>query len=256
MNDKVRRKSEGSGLWSDEELIVSIDSYLYLLNLELSDVSFSVEEMARFLIEGPLSGRNDASVRYRMRNISYVLSKQELPTLKAYSPASGVGSGVKQRIEKLLDERSEALSQIERKSKRKDGKALKKLDEVLGRLNQLEKYLSEMQESKGTAGIGHNNPPEPIERSLIDFSDVKVSVQKIRAELISQSPDKEKIKKEQSIIIKLGLELAAGAKARASDLTKAAVVAIGTGLGVKALGLGPHIADTLESLASFLRTFG
>ena len=55
--------------WSDSELRTSIDAYLYMLQLETAAVPFSVVEQERLLISGPLSARNEVSVRYRLRNM-------------------------------------------------------------------------------------------------------------------------------------------------------------------------------------------
>ena len=57
-------------IWSDDELRASVDAYLYMLRLEVSSIPYSPAEYSKFLQSGPLRDRNDASIRYRMRNIS------------------------------------------------------------------------------------------------------------------------------------------------------------------------------------------
>lgn len=243
MSEKQKRqKPFGSKPWSDDELRIAVDGYLYMLRLELSGVLFSAEEMARFLTEGPLPKRNAASIRYRMRNISYVFSRRKLPTLKAYSLAPRVGSGVRQRIEKILDERSENLSQLIAKSRKKEDDDTEKLNEVLVRLDRLEKYILEI-EGNTLPGIGHNNPPEPIEKLSPKVKDAKESVQNLKKELNSPLPDKEKIKKEQNILIKIGLGM----------------VTLFIGGGLAKAGetlLASHIIEALEVLASYIQTLG
>lgn len=241
--------------WSDEESAVAIDSYLYLLRLELSGVPFSIEDIAKFLAEKKLTERNNASIRYRMRNISHVLDTRELPILKAYSPAPNIGSGVKKRIEKLLDERSDNLLQILERSKKAGENKTETLNTILTKLNKLEDILLGM-EDKSMAGMGHNNPPEPIEDFFFDVTIARESVQNIKEELNSVSPNKEKIEKEQSLLIKFGLDLASSAKMHLSLFTKSAAMAAGAGIGAKALELAPHIADALEALSSFIRALG
>ncbi len=253
MDDKKKnRKPSKSDPWSDDELRIAVDGYLYMLRLELSGVSFSAEDMAKFLMEGPLSKRNDASIRYRMRNISYVFDKKNLPILKAYSPASGVGSGVRLRIEKLLDERSEDLLQV---STKKNKTPSENIDTVFKRLDLLEKLLSNI-DDKGRAGIGHNNPPDPIEDSYFDINGATKSIQSIKDELASEEPNKKKIEKDKNIILELGLKLAIWSGNRFTDFSKAAAIASGTGFGLWAAKSSPQIIDTMKSLAQYLQTLG
>lgn len=240
--------------WSDGELKVAVDCYLYMLRLQLSGVSFSVEEMAGFLTEEALLKRNNASVRYRMRNISYVFDKRKLPTLKGYSPASSVGSGVEKRISELLDERLESLHQVA-KIGVKEGKKAATLDAVLLKLDHLEEFLLGMGNGK-ISRMGHNNPPEPIEDSLLDVKAAVECVQNIKKEIASSFPNKEKIGRDQSALIKFVIKSLACMKEHFSLFSKSAVVAAGAGAGSKLLELGSYVADTLESLSLFIRTLG
>ncbi len=250
MSEKQKLQTPSSNEpWSDYELRIAVDGYLYMLSLELSGIAFSAEDMAKFLKEGSLPKRNDASIRYRMRNISYVFSKRHLPTLKAYSPASGVGSGVRLRIEELLYERSDSLSQLAEKNRKKDKVVSEELNEVLSRLDQLEKGLSEI-EATSRVGIGHNNPPEPIEQLSINFNDFRETLQSIKKELTSTSPRKDQIEKEQSILIKLCLQLITEAKDHFSVFTKTTVTVTATVVSTKMFI--PQVLETLESLASYL----
>ncbi len=244
MGDKQKRhKPSNSEPWSDDELRIAIEGYIYMLRLELSGVAFSAEEMAKFLMQGPLSKRNDASIRYRMRNISYIFSNRKLPILKAYSPASGVGSGVRQRIENFLNERSEILFLLAEKYKKKE-KTLNTttLDEVFSRLDYLEKNLPEIKR-KSSIGIGHNNPPESIEESSASIEDAKKSIENIRKELNSSSPDIKKLEQGKNVLVKLGLGIA--------------TCFIGGGLAYAGeMLLGPSIIDSIEAVVSFIQSFG
>jgi hypothetical protein len=89
--------------WTDVELAIAVEAYLYLSRLEHAGAAYSEREMTAFLLDGPLKNRNDASIRYRMRDISSVLARRGWSTLRPYSPARQVGSGVRVRIEAILD---------------------------------------------------------------------------------------------------------------------------------------------------------
>ena len=248
MNNKIQRS-----LWMDDELKIAIDSYIYMLQLQISKVDFSVEDMAKFLTDAPLSERNSASLRYRMRNISFVFQNRNLPILKAYSPAPQVGAGVRKRIENILDEYPERLSQIIEKNQQSPSKNDVSLDEVMARLDQLEKYLGDSAD-KQEPSIGHNNPPEPMEELSIEIKNARKSIHIVKDELKSSSPDIEKIHREQNIIAKFGLKLATMTEASLSVFTKAVIAT--TAAGVTGALLVPYILETLESLASYIQSLG
>ena len=235
----MSKEKNNNNLWSDDELKTSVDAYIYMLGLEQSGVSFSTRELSNFLSGGPLSGRNDASIRYRMRNISYVLDYKNFPTLTSYSPAANLGSGVRKRLERILDERYESLAKI---SEQKNSIPQANLDDVINKLDLLAKSISDIDDKIGV-GLGHNNPPEPINDLEIDAKSVNISIQNIKIELNSNLPDKEKIKTEQNVISKLGLWCA--------------VVFLGGGVAISGETiLGPLIIDTLKTLASYISILG
>lgn len=235
----MSKEKNNNNLWSDDELKTSVDAYIYMLGLEQSGVSFSTRELSNFLSGGPLSGRNDASIRYRMRNISYILDYKNFPTLSSYSPAAHLGSGVRKRLERILDERYESLAKI---SEQKNEITQPRLDDVINKLDLLAKSISEM-DTENRVGIGHNNPPEPLDELGIDSNRVNISIQNIKIELNSNSPDEEKISTEQNIILKFGLWCV--------------IAFIGGGIAVAGETLlGPLIIDTLTTLASYISILG
>ena len=89
--------------WSEEELIAAVDAYLDMLRSQSLGQPFSKAEYRRRLMEGPLSARNDASIEFRMQNISAAMSELCLPTVKGYLPARHVGNNVKDKIKKLIE---------------------------------------------------------------------------------------------------------------------------------------------------------
>ena len=92
---------EKSG-WSDEELEASVDAYLKMLDRELNGQTFRKSVENQLLRDGPLSKRSSSSVEYRMQNISAVLEQMGLRRISGYMPAKNIGTGVAQRIRKVL----------------------------------------------------------------------------------------------------------------------------------------------------------
>ncbi|SOC14818.1 hypothetical protein [Thalassospira xiamenensis] len=105
----MKQKENGHPPWTDEELEVAVEAYLYLLKLERDGTRLPTSQVEKIAGKGDLANRNSSSIRYRLRNISYVLQERGLPTLLAYSPAPAVGKNVRKRIEDILDGSHEFL---------------------------------------------------------------------------------------------------------------------------------------------------
>ena len=84
------------------ELADAVDAYVFLLRAQSVSVPFRGEAAALALLDEGLPGRNDASLRYRFRNISAVVSELGGPILNGFSPAEQVGAGVRPRLKALL----------------------------------------------------------------------------------------------------------------------------------------------------------
>lgn len=250
--DEVPKKSTKAGrVWTDSELAIVIDAYLYLLQLELSGVSWSQKDLADFLQEGALLQRNEASIRYRMRNISHVLATKNLPRLKPYSGASQVGSGVEVRISSLLDERSDVLVLIQKISETKASQTDDRI-QTIEKLDQLYEKLSEY-DNDCLVGIGHNNPPSSLELEESDIASAKRQIIEIKDQIQSAKPDHFQIEKSKSFLIKFGLKLAIWIGQRVTDFSKAAAIAAGTGFGVWSVGLTPKVVEVLQSVTSYIQ---
>lgn len=89
-------------LWTDEELEIAVRAYLYILHLEQKGIPYSLSKLIKSLTKKALPNRNEASIRYRMRNITYVLQQLNWPIIDAYYPAENVGAGVRGRIETII----------------------------------------------------------------------------------------------------------------------------------------------------------
>ncbi|WP_223491015.1 HNH endonuclease signature motif containing protein [Pseudomonas sp. A-RE-19] len=91
--------------WDDQELEASVDAYLKMLSLEQSNQTFKKADENRLLREGPLSKRSASSVEYRMQNISAVMEQMGLSHIVGYVSAKNVGTGIGNRIRKILAEK-------------------------------------------------------------------------------------------------------------------------------------------------------
>lgn len=238
--------------WSESELRTSIDAYLYMLQLEASGVQFSVREQEKLLASGPLSSRNEASVRYRLRNISQVMRERGEGTLKAYSSAPQVGKNVKDRIHGLLDERQGTLRSIGQMVGNR-GAEVFELDDVLTGLSQLKEMISSLApDPRPVAGIGHNNPPENIVIGADDFSEAVQAISRIEGAVSADSPDIDTVERSSNILVTLGMKSALWAGQRITDFSKAGAVAAGTGAGLSLYGLGGQIVETLHRVFAYL----
>jgi hypothetical protein len=247
-------------LWTDHELRSAVDAYLYALRLQEADVEYSERSVREFLLASPLNRRNGASVRYRMRNISSVMRARGWPILSAFSPANQVGSGVKVRIEAILDSYPGAfLAFLQKRDQGRPGiptglnasDALKQ--NAIERLRELESALDDVHDRK--AGIGHNHPPEPLEdttplsRDLIFIRD---SARALREELLKAAPDKSLVEQKKSRIADLGLRLAGWVGERITRFTDAALVTLAPVLVMKITHVLPLISDSIGAVTRFL----
>ncbi|MBK5439229.1 HNH endonuclease [Pseudomonas sp. TH32] len=88
--------------WDDAELAAAVEAYLKMLAWEKSGQRFNKAYENRLLRQGPIAGRTEGSIEFRMQNISAVLVQMGLDRIKGYKPAKNVGSGVEQQIRKVL----------------------------------------------------------------------------------------------------------------------------------------------------------
>lgn len=241
MNDIAEKNKP----WSDEELKAALDAYLYMLQLEVSSIPFSVNEQSKVLLSGPLIGRSEASIHYRMRNISFVVSERGLPTLNAFSAAPQVGRNVMSRINSLLDARAHTVEAVLRlKASPSNGVSLA---EVVEGLAALKNRIGEL-EGIRIAGIGHNRPPDSIDVSSVEIADVAADIGRIEREVEDGQPDTDLVRSLSQKVITFGLKVSVWCGQRLTDFAKASAVAAGTGFGLSMSGLGDQIIDTLKNL--------
>lgn len=247
-----KRADRRNTSWSESELRIAIDAYLYMLQLQVAGIRFSVVEQERLLFSGPLSNRNDASIRYRMRNVSCIMEERGDGVLKAYSPAPQVGKNVKARLHAILDERADTLDTIRRfGGERRSDPA--RLNEVLISLERLKGMVSELSAAPTSApGIGHNNPPEAIDIRREELSEVSRAITDIEEAISGDNPDLKRISVRSDVLVRFGLKCALWAGERMTDFAKAGAIAAGTGAGLSLSGIGGQIVETLQNVFSYL----
>lgn len=105
-NQPVKKEESTGGVWTYDELKAATVAYLGMLADELDGKPINKAAVRRSLKEEgePLHGRSDASIEYRMQNISAVLEGLGLPRIKGYRPAKNVGSNTVEKIVAVLDE--------------------------------------------------------------------------------------------------------------------------------------------------------
>jgi len=88
--------------WSDNELFETVKTYMEMLRLEQSGRLYSKTDFRRILIAGPLSGRSNGSIEFRMQNISSYRSQKGLDWIAGYKPMDHIGENVISRLERLF----------------------------------------------------------------------------------------------------------------------------------------------------------
>lgn len=255
-------KESSSELWTDSELQSAIEAYIYCAQLQNAGVDYPLHRMTEALLAGPLKSRNEASIRYRMRNISYVMNERGWPTLAAYSPAPQVGAKVKARINAILDRYEEAeLSYLKTDSQNHSllverTRTTRDLQEIaLSETEDLEEALQELADE--FVGIGHNRPPESIDEDLSladDIQEARNLTRELKQELGEHNPDASSIEEKNNRLLDFGLRLATWLGARFTKFVDAALVAAGMGFGAKAMGIMPLIQDAVAAIARYIQS--
>lgn len=244
--------SKDPNLWTDAELRIAVEAYLYMLQLQLRGIDFSCADITNALLKKSLKRRNEASLRYRMRNISWVFSQNNLPTISSYSPASGVGSGVKIRIESILshvDDRrfsflnKNSLSSVKQKdvAKNKSVSAIEKLNKLYNALGDLE---------TPTVGIGHNQPPE-YEISL-DISEIKRDIQILKNELNKSNYSIKIVTQEQKKLTTFGADVVGWIGGRLTKFTDAILASLVAVTIAKLTNILPVLIDAIEAIGQLI----
>ena len=140
--------------WTDDELRASVEVYVTLLRLQLQGSKQRMETPAQAILGGVLGARNNAAIRYRMRNISAVVQEFGIPTLADFSPAESVGTIVRPRIRSLLLETSSFTRLLSPASTDADDAR----GAAIGALRILRREIEDLEAE--LAWRGHNGPPD------------------------------------------------------------------------------------------------
>jgi hypothetical protein len=235
-----------------------VEAYVFLLRLERSGLPSSTVSVTDGLRSGPLKSRNEASVRYRMRNISAVVKELGGPTLSAYSPAERVGVNVRTRIRDLLTTHPGFQELLEHSSSRRVGLSdpgpRPTLDEALNQLAQLRKRLDDFDRAfeREFIGIGHNHPPESLDAGGLnrdDFVQARDDVQSLEDEAGNVSPNRDIIRQRSNRLLTFGLKVAAWFGGRATKFADSAIAVVATSIALaKADELTLLIQNTVATL--------
>lgn len=229
--------------WTDDELRRSVEVYVLLLRMQLRGSEGRTEPIAQALLSGPLALRNDAAIRYRMRNISAVAQELNGPVLKGFSPAESVGKLVRPRIRAMLladPDFARLLSPSGSPGEDDRGDALKALGLLRQQIEDLEAEL---------AWRGHNGPPDQEDLGLdrADLRAASADIASVEAELEKPAPDAAAVEAGVGRIMGLALKLAKWLAERTTKFVDAALVAAAPVVVAKVSGLLPTIVNAVEA---------
>jgi hypothetical protein len=88
--------------WTDDELEAAVSAYKQMLELQALGMPYNKSAFRNRLLKGALKTRTGASIEFRMRNISSVLSESNKQYLAGYLPAKNTGEAIRRRILELL----------------------------------------------------------------------------------------------------------------------------------------------------------
>jgi hypothetical protein len=223
-----------------------------MLQAQRAGVTYPNDIGTKLLLSGALSVRNDASLRYRMRNISAVVSEMGGPILAAYSPAEQVGSNVRMRLRAILAEHSHFGAILQETKASAFTPTFVSADhkkEALDRLARLRQQISELE--RELIGMGHNNPPEPLLTDVLERADLEQARRDILAledEVKKPAPNPEVTQQHAGRLLEFGLKVALWVGERATKFTDVALTVLAPVVVAKATGLVPLIIDALRAV--------
>ncbi|ATE64014.1 HNH endonuclease [Rhizorhabdus dicambivorans] len=91
-----------SEVWSEDEITAAVGAYMEMLAAEQAARAVNKSAVRRELVAGPLAGRSEGSVDFRMANISAVLDRMGRKWIDGYKPAQNVGPTNEALISRLI----------------------------------------------------------------------------------------------------------------------------------------------------------
>lgn len=231
--------------WTDDELRRSVEVYVLLLRLQLQGADDRSEPLAQALLSGALAQRNDAAIRYRMRNISAVAKELGAPILNDFSPAESVGRLIRPKIREMLLGDAAFARVLEPNGGGEDdatSNARAALRILRGHIEDLEREL---------AWRGHNGPPDQEDHNAESeqLRDALDDIGAIERELEKPSPDKELVRSRSAKLLSLAATFGKWLGTRTTKFVDAALVAAAPVAVAKVTGLLPALVDALEAVS-------
>lgn len=250
---RIRRAPSSNVPWTEAELADAVDAYIFLLRAQSVSLPFRSEAAALALIEEGLPSRNNASLRYRFRNISAVVSELGGPILSGYSPAERVGAGVRPRIRALLLDSPEFQKLLGRSRTLGTDIPIARPDDRQYALEVLARLRDSIEDvEREVLGIGHNKPPEPLSSEGLRreaFNDVRQHIEALESEIEKPSPDKTSAAASSEGLVQFGVKMATWAGQRTTKFVDAALAALAPAIVLKVTGLLPVLLEALEAVA-------
>lgn len=238
-------------LWTDCELSSAVDAYAFLLRAQQAGIRQRGEIGTYALLDGALRSRSEASIRYRMRNISAVARELGAPVLTTYSPAEQVGSNVRPRIRDLLLAHPDfvALTRGSDAYSLYGDRTANDRDYALARLAELREALDKIEHQM--AGVGHNNPPEPIDAwtDLPDFRQARDDADALIMEMREARPNIGSAEKRMNALLAFGVKVGAWVGERATKFVDASLAVLAPALALQVMGLTPVLIEALSAVA-------
>ena len=94
-------------VWSEAEIDLILADYFSMLSDELAGTPFNKADHNRAL--QALTGRNHASIEFKHCNISAVLKRLELPTIRGYRPRANFQNALIDGVERYLANKGQPL---------------------------------------------------------------------------------------------------------------------------------------------------
>jgi hypothetical protein len=242
----VRNNAVSSNVpWTDEELRRSVEVYVILLRLQLQGADDRSEPLALALLSDALVLRNDAAIRYRMRNISSVAKELGAPTLNDFSPAERVGRLVRPKIREMLLGDAAFARLLEPNCGEVDDATTNARAALRILRGHIEGLASEL------AWRMHNGPPNHDDRNseielLRDALDDIVAIEK---ELERPTPDKEIVRTRSAKLLSLVATFGKWLGTRTTKFVDAALLAAAPLAAAKVTGLLPALVGALEAVS-------
>ena len=90
--------SEAGSDWTPSETAALVDAYIWMWLNDRADRGLVKAHLVRSLMAGPVSGRSKQAIEYKLRNVSKVFAKLELPHVKGYLPLDNASDDIEETV--------------------------------------------------------------------------------------------------------------------------------------------------------------